>query len=159
MWTLLARKCRTLWHLPLFSKVWLLPLWCLLGASKALIFTIPFQRLAAHLGQACGVAPWVPVVSPAQRARALQIGRAVRLAASYTPWDSNCFPQAVAARVLLGVYGVPYALYFGLARDAQTRATQAHAWVMSGPVAVTGGHSFSQFTVVGIFATPGLAAV
>ncbi len=157
--TLLLRKLRSFWRLPAFSKLWLLPLWLLLGVSKAMIFTISFQRLAARLGQPLGVAPWVPLVDERQRARALQIGRAVRLAASYTPWDSNCFPQAVAARLLLGLYGVPYALYFGLARDALTRETQAHAWVMAGPVAVTGGASFARFTVVGVFATPGLVAV
>ena len=65
----------------------------------------------------------------------------------------------MAARVLLGLYDVPYALYFGLARDALTRETQAHAWVMAGPVAVTGGASFARFTVVGVFATPGLVVV
>jgi hypothetical protein len=159
MLTLLLRKGRSFCLLPGFSKLCLLPLWLLLGVSKALIFTISFQRLAARLGQPLGVAPWVPLVDARQRARALQIGRAVRLAAKYTPWDSNCFPQAVAARVLLGLYGVPYAMYFGLARDALTRETQAHAWVMAGPVAVTGGHSFAQFTVVGVFATPGLIPV
>lgn len=159
MMTLLVRKWRSYGHLSAFSKFWLAPIWLLLGVSKALIFTIRFQRLATRLGQPVGVAPWVPLVTPPQQARALQIGRAVRLAAKYTPWDSNCFPQAVVARLLLGWYGVPYALYFGLARDAQTRETQAHAWVMSGPVAVTGGHSFAQFTVVGVFATPGLISV
>ena len=159
MLTLLLRKWRSFWRLPAFSKLWLLPLWLLLGVSKALIFTISFQRLAAHLGQPLGVAPWVPLVDARQRGRALQIGRAVRLAANNTPWDSNCFPQAVAARVLLGLYDVPYALYFGLARDALTRETQAHAWVMAGPVAVTGGASFARFTVVGVFATPGLVVV
>ena len=157
--TLLLRKLRSFWRLPAFSKLWLLPMWLLLGVSKAMIFTISFQRLAARLGQPLGVAPWVPLVDAHQRGRALQIGRAVRLAANYTPWDSNCFPQAVAARLLLGLYGVPYALYFGLARDALTRETQAHAWVMAGPVAVTGGASFARFTVVGVFATPGLVAV
>lgn len=159
MLTLLLRKWRSFLRLPAFRKLWLLPLWLLLGVSKALISTISFQRLAARLGQPLGVAPWVPLVDARQRALALQIGRAVRLAASYTPWDSNCFPQAVAARVLLGLYGVPYALYFGLARDPITRETQAHAWVMAGPVAVTGGASFARFTVVGVFATPGLVAI
>ncbi len=154
----LRRKSRSFAHLPLFAKLWLLPLWLLLGISKALIFTISFRRLAPHLGRAMGVAPWVPLIDPAQQARALQIGRAVRLAARYTPWDSNCFPQAMAARLLLGCYGVPYALYFGLMRDAHTLEMKAHAWVSAGRVAVTGGACFGQFTVVGVFVAPGLGS-
>jgi len=152
----LGRKARSFIHLPLFSKFWLVPLWVILGISKALIFTVTFRRLAPHLGQSMGVAPWVPLLDPAQQARALQIGRAVRLAARYTPWDSNCFPQAVAARLLLGWYGIPYALYFGLMREAQTLEMKAHAWVTAGRAAVTGGASFGQFTVVGVFVAPGL---
>ena len=153
-----ARKFLSFVRLPLFTQLWLLPLWLTLGISKALIFTLSFRRLAPHLGQAMGVAPWVPLLDPAQQARALQIGRAVRLAARYTPWDSNCFPQAVAARLLLGWYGVPYALYFGLMRDAQSLEMKAHAWVSAGRVAVTGGASFGQFTVVGVFVSPGLGS-
>ena len=135
------------------------PLWFILGISKALIFTVSFRRLAPHLGQAIGVAPWIPLLDPAQQARASQIGRAIRLASRYTPWNSNCFPQAVAARLLMGFYGIPYALYFGLMRDAQSLEMKAHAWVAAGRVPVTGGGSFKQFTVVGVFVTPGLVSL
>ena len=152
----LLRKTRSFIHLPWFTKLWLLPLWLLLGISKALIFTVSFRRLAPHLGQTIGVASWVPLLDAAQQARAIQIGRAVRLTASYTPWNSNCFPQAVAARMLLGFYGIPYALHFGLMRDEQTLEMKAHAWVVAGRVPVTGGVSFGQFTVVGVFVSPRL---
>lgn len=94
------------------------------------------------------------MVGSAQEVRARQIGQTVRLAARYTPWDSNCFPQAVAARLLLGLYGVPYAIYFGLMRDPDSPDMKAHAWVAAGRVRVTGGRSFGQFTVVGIFCHP-----
>lgn len=152
----LWRKTHSFLHLPRFVQAWLVPLWLLLGLSKALIFTWSFKRLAPHLGQSLGVAAWVPLVNPAQQARALQIGRAVQLAGRYTPWESNCFPQAVAARLLLGWYGVPYALYFGLMREHAGAALKAHAWVAAGRIAVTGGHSFGQFTVVGVFVPPEL---
>lgn len=156
MLSLLIRKSRSFAHLPLFTRLWLLPLWLMLGIGKALIFTLSFHRLAPYLGQDMGITPWVPLLDPVQQARALQIGRAVRLAARYTPWDSNCFPQAVVARLLLGWYRIPYALYFGLNRDAQTREMKAHTWVCAGRVAVTGGTSFGQFTVVGVFVAPRL---
>jgi Transglutaminase-like superfamily len=134
-----------------------LPCWFLLGIAKALIFTMSFRRLAPRLGVSMGIAPWIPLLSPADEKRALMIGRTVRLAANYTPWDSNCFPQAVTARWLLGLYRIPYALYFGLMRGDDGDELKAHAWVMAGRIRVTGGISFGHFTVVSVFVAPSLA--
>ena len=128
-----------------------MPVWLMLGMSRALILTISFKRLAPWIGIHNGQAPWIPLLDRAQEARAAQIGRVVRLAARYTPWKSNCFPQALTARTLLGLYRIPYGLYFGLANDSSTGELQAHAWVATGPVQVTGGAGFGEFTVVGCF--------
>lgn len=153
------RKARSFLRQPGFIQFWFIPIWFCLGVSKALIFTVSFRRLAPHLGRQSAIVPWLPLLEPRQEARALLIGRAVRMAARYTPWDSNCFPQAVAARLLLGVYGIPYALFFGLMRDPDAREMKAHAWVAAGKVRVTGGTSFGQFTVVGCFVAPQLQRV
>ena len=95
--------------------------------------------------------PWVPLPDGEQGLRALHIGRVVRMAARYTPWESNCFPQAVTASFLLRWYGVPYALFFGVAPAEKDAKIQAHAWIAAGSGQVTGGMSFGQFTVVGCF--------
>ena len=158
MWRLLHRKGVSFLSRPRFIQLWLVPLWLLLGLSKAVIFAVSFRRLAPHLGTAVGVAPWVPMVDSAQEARARKIGRAVQLAARYTPWNSNCFPQAVAARVLLGLYHIPYALYFGLMREPSSGEFKAHAWIAAGRVRITGGTSFDQYTVVGCFVAPQLVS-
>ncbi len=150
---MLLRKVRSFLKQPLFIQIWFLPIWFLLGISKTLIFTIHFRRLARCLGKTSNIDPWVPLVTAQQNMRALYIGRAIRMTAQYTPWNSNCFPQAVVARILLGLYGIPYALYFGLQKDPQKGEVNAHAWVVSGPIRVTGGASFGQFTVVGCFAS------
>ena len=156
----LRRKLIALFRLPRFEQVWLLPAWCLLGLSRLVILTIQFRRLAPYLGRHIGNRAVVPLLSAHQQARALHIGRVVRLAAQYTPWESNCFPQAVTARVLLGGYGIPYALCFGLAKEGENgRALKAHAWVAAGPVRVSGGDGFRQFTVVGVFVSRKLAAL
>ena len=62
--------------------------------------------------------------------------------------------QAVTARVLLGLYRIPYVLCFGVRRDAAGQPMQAHAWVVSGRIHVTGGDSFNRFTTVAMFASP-----
>lgn len=155
-WAALRRKAVSLLRYPLFVQAWFLPLWVLLGIGKALIFTISFRRLAPWLGHSAGVSAWVPLLAPAEEARARLVGRAVRMTAVYTPWTSNCFPQALAARCLLGLYGVPHALYFGV-RRGPGGAMEAHAWVAAGRVRVTGGEGFGQFTVVGTYTGGGAA--
>jgi hypothetical protein len=78
------------------------------------------------------------------------------MAAAYTPWDSNCFSQAVTARLLLGLYKVPYVLCFGLSRYREAGVLDAHAWILAGRINVTGGNSFETYTVVGAFLSPKL---
>ncbi|MBL8482027.1 MAG: lasso peptide biosynthesis B2 protein [Rhodocyclaceae bacterium] len=152
----IGRKLRTAARQPPFVLAWLLPVWLLLGGARALILTLSFRRLAPHLGRPLGANAWVPRLDPQQEQRALLIARVVYIAARHTPWISNCFPQAIAARVLLGLYSIPYALHFGLMRDPASAEMKAHAWVAAGKVRVTGGESFGQFTVVGCFVAPGL---
>jgi hypothetical protein len=141
----------------LFLAAWLLPTMVLLGLCRLAIVVVPFSRLAARIGRPIGAVAWVPLVTPEQRIRASQVGQVVRAAARRTPWVSNCFPQAVAARLLLGLYGVPYVIHFGLARDAKAaNGFRAHAWVVAGRERVTGGNGFARYQVVGAFAAPRL---
>lgn len=144
---------------PLFIRLWSLPLWFILGTAKIIIFKISFKKFGPWLGCVAGINPWVPLLTSDQEARALNIGRAVRITAQYTPWDSNCFPQAIAARLLLGLYGIPYVMYFGLMRDPTSGDMKAHAWVCAGSIRVTGGYSFNDFKVVGCFASKTLQGV
>ena len=152
----LVHKARAFLRKPFYIQLGFFPVWLLLGMAKALIFVVPFRKLAPRLGVHTGAAPWVPLLDTRQRARALSIGQLVRLTARYTPWDSNCFPQAIVARILLGLAGIPYALYFGLTHDGDSREMKAHAWVAADRVSVTGGNGFEQFTVVGCFVARGV---
>ena len=153
----IARKIGTWSAQPAFVKLWSGPVWLALGAAKLAILLVPFKRIAAYAGVPQGVEPWVPLASAEQRRRALLVGRTITAVAKNTPWDSNCFPQALTARLLLGLYGIPHAIYFGLARDPDGEELKAHAWVVCDRLPVTGGHSFQIFTVVGMFVPRTLA--
>jgi hypothetical protein len=155
----LIRKAGHFFDQPVFIKLWFLPVWLLLGLSKLIIRLVSFNRLAPRLGIHVGTNAMVPLLDERQERRALMIGRVVRLAAGYTPWDSNCFPQAVAAKLLLSLYRIPYAIYFGLGKESADSGTQAHAWVAAGKIRVCGGASFDQFTVVGCFVSSQLDRV
>jgi hypothetical protein len=150
----LIRKARNLWRQPFFVWAWLIPVWSLLGVARLLILAVTFKRLYPCFGDRAGIEPLRPLIDPWQVSRAVQIGRVIRMAARYTPWNSNCFPQAIVARVLLGLYRIPYAMYLGLMRDPSGPGLQAHAWVAAGRIDVTGGASFSRFTVVAMFLSP-----
>lgn len=149
-------KLGSFFRYPCFVKAWFLPTWFLLGFARIAILSITFRRLASRLGASVGVAPWVPLLDEREAKRARLIGQVVRLAARHTPWESNCFPQAIVARMLLAAYRVPYCLYFGVYRNAATGAFAAHAWVAAGRVRVIGGWAFDKYTVVGVFVSPNL---
>ncbi|HXU94718.1 MAG TPA: lasso peptide biosynthesis B2 protein [Gallionella sp.] len=156
MFSIFIHKARSFARRPLFEQAWFIPVWLLLGASRLLIHIVPFRSLAPHLGKHVGSAPWVPLLDARHTITARSIRRVVEMAAKYTFWKSNCFPQAVAARVLLGLYGIPYAIFFGISRETDETAMQAHAWVVSGRIHVCGGKGFERFTVVGCFVAPWL---
>jgi hypothetical protein len=132
----------------LFVQCWTLPVWLLLGAAKIAIFCSPFSSFAGRLGTPLNNS-WIPLLTPAQAARAKKISTLIQGVAPYTPWDSNCFPQAITARILLGLYGIPGTFFFGVHKEGEKM--EAHAWVCSGRVRVTGGYSFNYFAVVGSY--------
>jgi len=138
-----------------FIAAWLPILLILLGLVRMLIAVVPFRRLAPILGWPLGPVAVVPILTACQTRRANLIGQAVRAAAHRTPWTSNCFPQAVVARLMLGLYRVPYVLHFGLMPDPQEAGGYAaHAWVVAGKERITGGQGFGQYQVVGAFGAP-----
>ena len=148
----LFKKAKHFLNQPLFIKLWFFPLWIGLGISKLLIFTLSIERLTPFLGSPLDLHTKAPHITKLDTETAINMGRAIRLAARYTLWDSNCFPQAILARLMLRLYRIPHVLYFGLNRHHATHDLNAHAWVVAGQVSVTGGAlSFNQYTVVGAY--------
>ena len=136
------------------EKAWLLPVWLLLGASRLAVLTVPFRFLASGLGLPAGTTSCVPLLSLHEQQEALWIGRVVRVASNYTPWQSNCLAQALTARILLSLYRIPYSFFLGVMNEAAEtgpRKLKAHAWVSAGKIRVTGGDGFREFAVVECF--------
>jgi hypothetical protein len=141
----------------LFVQLWFIPAWFMLGTARLLILSVNFKRLAPMLGHHNGKTNFIPLLDQQAEERVLDIGRVVRMASSYTPWRSNCFPQAIASRWLLGIYGIPYVVCFGLAPGESSQSLDAHAWVSAGRICVSGGESSDGYTVVAVFIDPTLA--
>lgn len=142
----LRRKFYSFMQLPAFIR-WRIPVtWLLLGLSRLLVLLLPFRWLAPVLGQRTA-APVVLLVQSAHLVQLRKLKQLIAVTSKYCPWRANCFAQAITARMWLNWWGLPYSIFFGLARDP-TQQLKAHAWVMAGPISVSGGYSFSEFTVV-----------
>jgi hypothetical protein len=148
---LLWQKLRRAMRLPVGFVVGALLAWVLLWPARVVVLTIPLRHIVRLYGSDHGVNAAIPLVSEAQIKRARTIRDAITLAVRYGPKSANCYPQALVARLFLWSRGVPHALFFGLRRSPEKPQMDAHAWVMAGPLAVTGGYSFDRFTVVRSF--------
>jgi len=151
----IAERARHFAARGLFEQLWFVPVWIGLGLASLVIRLVAFRRIAPALGQHCGTTRPQIYPSAAEQARAVQIRRALQLAEHYAPWRADCYPQAIVARVLLGLYRLPFALSMGLKRDSVSGEVQAHAWVQCGSTQVTGGDGDGEYSVVAVFASGG----
>lgn len=115
--------------------------WWLLVA-RIWILAVPFRRLAASLSGEAGDAPTVPDPELPRR-----IGYAVSAAAANVPWRADCFPQTIAARMLLKRSGHPSVIHLGVARAGDTDLA-GHAWLTCGDTVVVGGADLERYTEI-----------
>lgn len=145
----LARAARRFASWSIFEQALFPAAWIALGLSRILVIALPFRNLTPWLGVPLGTSCWIPLLHSGAEARAGSIGKVVRVAARYTPWQANCLPQAMTAAALLSFSRIPYSLFLGVQRDCGKLS--AHAWVAAGRVRVTGGPGFGELAVLGCF--------
>lgn len=147
---LLIRKLNSFSKQSFTTQCLLLPAWLLTGMARLMVLLVPFKYFAARLGRYNGTTAYIPLLDDKQQAHALSIGRAVRMSSTLAPWNANCQAQAISARCLMAAFSVPYAIFYGVAKDPAEQM-KAHAWVCAGPVQVTGGYAFDEFAIVAVF--------
>jgi hypothetical protein len=116
----------------------------LLLVSRAFLRLMPFRWIARAVSR-----------PPAARqidetgARALieRVRWAVRASARNGIGSALCFPQGIAAQVMLARRGVPSTLYYGVA-NSPTRALEAHVWVRAGSLDVVGCEGADRFKLL-----------
>lgn len=148
------KKIRHFFHLSRKQKKLFFLNWFFCGVARGVVCVIPFKRLYPYLGQHCQMLNASTLLSPGQIQTAIALGQSIRLAAKYTPWDSSCLTQALVARFWCRWYKIPCFLFIGVPKTRRRPSDSvAHAWVMAGPIAMTGGDNHSTHTVVSSFAT------
>ncbi|HEX4848452.1 MAG TPA: lasso peptide biosynthesis B2 protein [Novosphingobium sp.] len=108
-----------------------------LAAARLFVLLLPFRWLG----------PWLrkTTTPPDRPALAPRIGRAVLTASRHVPWQAACLPQALAAKLMLGLRGQGAVVHLGAKLD-ETGALAAHAWLTCGDNLVTGGEGLPGYT-------------
>jgi hypothetical protein len=132
------------------ERMLLMEAFLLLGIARIGVLILPFRWLAKSLGRHMTEDQTSPAPSDLKLAR--MIGGAVGSAANYTPWESVCLPQAVAAKWMLQRRNIPGTVYLGVMKDeTKPEKLSAHAWIRTGPAILTGAKGHRQYTVVSTF--------
>jgi hypothetical protein len=116
------------------------------GIARFQVLTRPFKQIAKYLG-VIGEPDTEPATDPVLIRK---VAWAIRTAARFTPWKSNCLAQGLAAWWMLKRRGLPSVLYFGVAKDENNKMI-AHAWLRSGDFYVCGGDGRERYAVTGVF--------
>lgn len=108
-----------------------------LGLARFYIRWFPFRWLG----------PWLRRSEPASpnTELAASIGRAVLTAARHVPWQAACLPQALAAKLMLGLRGQGSTVHLG-AKLEESGDLAAHAWLTCGDKVVTGSEDLPGYT-------------
>lgn len=133
------------------------PLFLALGAARAAALILPFRVYAPLFGEPCAPGdPPMPTDEIERRrpeeARARHIGRTIESLARFTPWNSNCLAQTIVAAACLRVLKIGFRVHFGVAQSRQAATPiEAHSWVISGALPVTGYRESLGMTCVQTF--------
>lgn len=113
-----------------------------LAIARIMIVVMPFRHLSARLSATNNSTQIEPDQGLLQR-----IAYAVSAAANNVPWRSDCFPQTIAARMLLKRIGYASTIHFGVDRVGEN-GLKGHAWLTCGETVVTGGGELDRYTEV-----------
>ena len=76
------------------------------------------------------------------------IGWAVRRLSERLPWESLCLVQAMSVQRMLVRRQIASILYLGVAKEGETNALKAHAWVKYSDFFIVGKAGHECFTIV-----------
>lgn len=112
-----------------------------LTLSRAALL-LPFSWIARWMGRLQEEVE--PDLRPDQLRAARRVRWAVHTAARRFPLRLVCLPQAVAAKAMLRLRGVPSTIFLGV-RPEGAAGLSAHAWLRVGSIVVTGRGEHKRF--------------
>ena len=122
----------------------------LFWTARLVILVLPFRWVRPVLGRTGAESP--ATVPEPILARARRVGWAVvRVSQLLSSSRGTCLPQAIAAQVMLRRRHIASTVYLGVLKEPD-RTLNAHAWVRSGHLILTGRAGYEAFNVVSSFA-------
>lgn len=116
-----------------------------LAAARLIVLLLPFRIYKKLLGRPEESSREATAAPESLRA----ISEAIAEAGARVFWSNKCVEHALAGKFMLRRRGLSNTLYFGIARDV---TLDAHAWLRSGDVCVTGEAELERYTIVAKFA-------
>ena len=113
-----------------------------LAIARLMLVVLPFSRLMSNL-----TGDETSECFEADPALVSSVAWAVAVAANHVPWRSDCFPQSIAARMLLRRYDYESTIHIGVERSGESEIA-GHAWLTCNGVVVTGGNDLDRYTEV-----------
>jgi hypothetical protein len=145
----LTRPLQIVVKMKWYDKKLVVEAFLLMAFVRLVILLVPFKRYKKYLGAYNDETPHE--IDLHQINCIKKVSWVVSLVARHTPWESKCLVQAVTAQIMLKKRNVSSTLYLGVNKDKNYNMN-AHAWLRSGQVIVTGGHNRKDFKEVAKFA-------
>ena len=146
---MLPKYLHTFLRLKISDRLLLLEALVWLAVARFVVLTVPMRRIRPYLGRHLLESKSTETAETLHHARC--ISWAVRTMNRYTPWTSNCLPQAIAAKRMLQRRKIASTLYLGFNKQ-DANDFEGHAWLRCGPLYVTGGQNRDDFVVLSTFA-------
>jgi hypothetical protein len=146
--SVLVRKSKSFVRVKWRDKILFFQAFFLSGISRIAILFIPFRVVKRFLGTPKKDSSYEIKIEEYRRVK--RIAWAVNQASKYTPWESKCLVKAITAQRMLKRYKIYSTIYLGVNKDEKNNM-EAHAWLRSGSVFVTGGYEKDDFKEVAKF--------
>ena len=137
------------YRLPIKEKFFFVINFCMLGLVRILTLSFNYRKISFMYGHFCKMHACSFVLTEEEKQSAKKLSSRLRLASKNTPWRSNCLTMSIAARLWCAYYKLPFMFYIGFPKSSRAPlGIEAHAWVMSGSIDLTGGNGFETHAVV-----------
>ena len=121
--------------------------WFALATARCMLVFMPFRKLMPLLSKKQPHRP-----AAVNNNLLINLSIAVARAGKRSPWRTQCFEQALAAKLMLRRRHLPSIIYFGIKKsEPSIGKLRAHAWLDCNGLRITGGNQISHFTVLGCF--------
>lgn len=116
---------------------------------KFSLLFMPFARITRWLGNR-NVEVSDAQISSESNTYLAETQKALKLCDKYTPWPTECYTQALTAKILLRKRAINSILYIGF-KKGENNNFDGHAWLISQSHVITGHCDFSQYQVHSFF--------